>query len=47
VLFNGLTPGSVALYQVNAAVPSGAPTGTQALTLSIGGQSATVNVVVQ
>ena len=47
VLFNGLTPGSVALYQVNVAVPSGAPTGTQPLTLSIGGQNATVNVVVQ
>jgi uncharacterized protein (TIGR03437 family) len=47
VLFSGLTPGSVGLYQVNVAVPSDAPTGTQALKLSIGGQDATVNLVVQ
>jgi len=47
VLFSGLTPGSVGLYQVNVAVPSDAPTGTQALKLSIGGQDAIVNLVVQ
>jgi uncharacterized protein (TIGR03437 family) len=47
LLFSGLTPGSVGLYQVNVAVPSGAPTGTQPLKLSIGGQDATVNVAVQ
>ena len=47
LLFSGLTPGSVGLYQVNVAVPSGAPTGTQPLKLSIGGQDVTVNVVVQ
>jgi uncharacterized protein (TIGR03437 family) len=47
LLFSGLTPGSVGLYQVNVAVPSAAPTGTQPLKLSIGGQDATVNVVVQ
>jgi len=47
VLFSGLTPGSVGLYQVNVAVPSDAPTGTQPLKLSIGGQDATVNLVVQ
>ena len=45
--FSGLTPGIVALYQVNVSVPADAPTGTQPLKLSIGGQDATVNVVVQ
>jgi uncharacterized protein (TIGR03437 family) len=47
LIFSGLTPGNVGLYQVNVAVPSGAPTGTQPLKLSIGGQDVTVNVVVQ
>jgi uncharacterized protein (TIGR03437 family) len=47
VLFSGLTPGSVGLYQVNVSLPSDAPTGTQPLKLSIGGQDATVNLVVQ
>jgi minor extracellular serine protease Vpr len=46
-LFSGLTPGTVGLYQVNVSVPSDAPTGTQVLKLSIGGQDTTVNVVVQ
>ena len=46
-LFSGLTPGSIALYQVNVEVPADAPTGTQPLKLSIGGQDATVSVVVQ
>jgi uncharacterized protein (TIGR03437 family) len=45
--FSGLTPGSVGLYQVNVSIPADAPTGTQPLKLSIGGQDATVNVVVQ
>lgn len=47
VQFTGLTPGSIALYQVNVAVPSGAPTGTQPLKLSIGGQDVTVSITVQ
>jgi uncharacterized protein (TIGR03437 family) len=47
VLFSGLTPGIVGLYQVNVSVPADAPTGTQPLKLSIGGQDVTVNVVVQ
>src|ERR1035438_1992569 len=46
-LFSGLTPAIVALYQVNVTVPDDAPTGPQPLKLSIGGQDATVNVVVQ
>jgi uncharacterized protein (TIGR03437 family) len=46
-IFSGLTPGIVGLYQVNVSVPPDAPTGTQPLKLSIGGQDVTVNVVVQ
>jgi uncharacterized protein (TIGR03437 family) len=46
-LFSGLTPATVGLYQVNVSVPPDAPTGTQPLKLSIGGQDVTVNVVVQ
>src|SRR5205807_962326 len=38
IIFSGLTPGSVALYQVNVGIPTNAPTGTQPLRLSIGGQ---------
>jgi uncharacterized protein (TIGR03437 family) len=48
VIFSGLTPGSVGLYQVNATIPPNAPTGTQPLVLSIGGlASQTVNLTVQ
>ena len=47
LIFSGLTPGSIGLYQVNIGIPSSAPTGTQTLTLSIGGQSATVSIPVQ
>ncbi len=43
VAFSGLTPGSVALYQVNAAIPSGTPAGDAALVISVG--SATSNQV--
>jgi uncharacterized protein (TIGR03437 family) len=46
-LFSGLTPGSIGLYQVNIGIPATAPTGTQTLTLSIGGQSVTANIPVQ
>jgi uncharacterized protein (TIGR03437 family) len=37
VTFSGLAPGYVGLYQVNAVVPSNAPTGNQPLVVSIGG----------
>jgi minor extracellular serine protease Vpr len=37
VLFSGLAPGNVGLYQVNVTVPSGAPTGSQPVVISIGG----------
>jgi uncharacterized protein (TIGR03437 family) len=39
VIFSGLAPGYVGLYQVNAVVPSNAPTGIQPLIVSIGGVS--------
>jgi uncharacterized protein (TIGR03437 family) len=35
------------LYQVNVSIPTDAPTGTQTLKLSIGGQDTTVSLVVQ
>jgi uncharacterized protein (TIGR03437 family) len=45
--FSGLSPNFVGLYQVIMTIPSDAPTGTQTLKLSIGGQDTSVNVVVQ
>jgi uncharacterized protein (TIGR03437 family) len=47
IIFSGLTPGSVALYQVNVSIPADAPTGTQTLKLSIGGQDTTASLTVQ
>jgi len=37
VSFNGLVPGTPALYQINLAVPSGLSAGIHSLTISIGG----------
>jgi uncharacterized protein (TIGR03437 family) len=46
--FAGLAPGFASLYQVNAIVPSGLPSGTATVTLSAGGQqSAPVTIAVQ
>ena len=42
--FSALSPGFVGLYQVNVGIPSNAPTGTQTLTLTIGGQSVTKEI---
>ncbi len=39
VLFSGLTPQTIGLYQINVTIPAGAPTGVQPLTVSIGGVS--------
>jgi uncharacterized protein (TIGR03437 family) len=39
VVFSGLTPGFLGLYQVNATIPSGV-SGTAFVDLSIGGQTA-------
>jgi uncharacterized protein (TIGR03437 family) len=41
VLFSGLAPGFVGLYQVNVRAPSGAPAGARTpLVVSIGGRDA-------
>ncbi len=39
VAFSGLAPGFPGLYQVNVKVPPDIPTGTQPITISIGGQT--------
>jgi uncharacterized protein (TIGR03437 family) len=39
VLFSGLAPGLVGLYQLNVTVPTGIPAGNQPVVVSIGGQS--------
>jgi uncharacterized protein (TIGR03437 family) len=48
VQFSGLAPGYVGLYQVNAVVPSNAPSGNQPLVVSIGGVASQItNLPVQ
>jgi uncharacterized protein (TIGR03437 family) len=47
VLFSGLAPGSVGLYQVNVVVPADARTGPQQMKISIGGVDSLVNLQVQ
>jgi uncharacterized protein (TIGR03437 family) len=37
VLFSGLTPNLAGLYQINATIAAGTPTGSQPLTIMIGG----------
>jgi uncharacterized protein (TIGR03437 family) len=39
VIFSGLSPGFVGLYQVNVYVPSGISAGNQPITIAIGGQT--------
>src|SRR5579871_133044 len=46
VSFAGLAPGFVGLYQVNLQVPASAPSGTQNVSISIGGQTATLPIAV-
>jgi minor extracellular serine protease Vpr len=45
VQFSGLAPGFAGLYQVNATVSTAAATGTQPVTISIGGQTATASTI--
>jgi uncharacterized protein (TIGR03437 family) len=47
--FAGLTPGSVGLYQINAAVPSGAPSGSQVpvIVTSVGQSSSVVTMAIR
>ena len=40
VIFSGLAPGIVGLYQVNVVVPNDSPTGRQAVTCSVNGIAA-------
>jgi minor extracellular serine protease Vpr len=47
VIFSGLAPGSVGLYQVNVVVPADAQIGAQTMTISIGGIDLPVNLQVQ
>jgi minor extracellular serine protease Vpr len=48
LIFSGLTPGSVGLYQVNVTVPSGAPAGNQPLVITVNGiSSKATSVLVQ
>jgi uncharacterized protein (TIGR03437 family) len=48
VLFSGLAPGYVGLYQVNATVPTDAPSGNQPVVISVGGvQSKAAAIPVQ
>jgi uncharacterized protein (TIGR03437 family) len=46
--FCGMAPGYVGLYQINATVPSNAPTGSQPVVISVGGVSSpSANLPVQ
>jgi uncharacterized protein (TIGR03437 family) len=48
LIFSGLTPGSVGLYQVNVTVPANAPTGNQPLVIGVNGVNSTpITVLVQ
>jgi uncharacterized protein (TIGR03437 family) len=47
VQFCGLAPGFVGLYQLNVTVPASVSAGTQPLVISMGGNSATLNLPVQ
>jgi minor extracellular serine protease Vpr len=48
VVFSGLTPGFVGLYQINAEVPAGVASGSQPLVVKMNGiPSTTVNLAVQ
>jgi uncharacterized protein (TIGR03437 family) len=43
--FAGLTPGEVGLYQINATIPAGVPTGNQVpVTISAGGASSSSQI---
>lgn len=45
VLFNGLTPQAIGLYQLNVVVPADAPTGIQPVTITVNGVSAKATAV--
>lgn len=47
VIFSGLSPQSIGLYQVNIIVPEGLPSGVQTMKLSLGESSAQTALVIQ
>jgi uncharacterized protein (TIGR03437 family) len=47
VLFSGLAPNYVGLYQLNVLVPADAPVGTQPVEINANGISSTVNLPIQ
>jgi len=47
VLFSGLAPGLVGLYQVNAIVPPDATSGFQPVSISVGGVSRSSTIAIQ
>jgi uncharacterized protein (TIGR03437 family) len=46
IVFSGLTPGFVSLYQVNATVPADLPRGDAQVTLTVGGVSSQPGVTI-
>jgi uncharacterized protein (TIGR03437 family) len=46
VLYVGLAPGAVGLYQVNIRIPQSAPVGNQELTLTVYGKTSPVGPVI-
>jgi uncharacterized protein (TIGR03437 family) len=46
LLFSGLTPGSIGLYQVNVMVPASISAGNQPITVSIGGSTSPTGLVI-
>jgi uncharacterized protein (TIGR03437 family) len=45
--FVGLHPGTAGLYRVEVTVPTGAPSGAQTVSMTIGGQTATSTINIQ
>ncbi len=46
VIFGGLTPGTAGLYQFNVTLPTGLPSGDQAIIATLGGATSPTGVFV-